>query len=418
MSDAKRKSNSLARLLAVLGPGLFLIGYNIGTGSVTTMASAGSRWGMSLTWTVVLSCVFTYVGLVAFSRYTLITGDTILYSIKQHFPLGKQIGFFIMTAVIIAEFTGLTGLMAIVVNLLQEGVRYVTGYDNSAIKLAITLSLAATLFILLWIGEYQLLEKILAALVMVMGISFIATAGLVVPSWRGVLSGMIPQVPREPGASLLVAGMAGTTFSSAILYCRSITIKAKGWSLAQEKTAQMDTRVSVSIMFLLSFAIMICAAGTLYVINKPIENAIDMVRILEPLAGKFAILLFIVGIVGAGVSSLIPTILIAPWVISDYTRQELDPRSWKSRVFVMIGVFICLTGPYLSTNPVILMILTMALLAAILPLSTVAITVLLNQKHLGKNRNGLLMNTACAATILFSIVMSYYSVIGLLEYFR
>jgi Mn2+/Fe2+ NRAMP family transporter len=171
-------------------------------------------------------------------------------------------------------------------------------------------------------------------------------------------------------------------------------------------------------MFLLSFAIMICAAGTLYVMHKPIENAIDMVRLLEPLAGKFAILLFIIGIVGAGVSSLIPTILIAPWVISDYTKQELEPRSWKSRVLVIIGVSICLIGPYLKTNPVILMILTMALLAAILPLSTVAITVLLNQKHLGKFRNGPAMNMACAATILFSMIMSYYSVIGLLEYFR
>ena len=54
---------SLRSILAMLGPGLFLIGYNIGTGSVTTMASSGSRWGMQLTWIVLLSCVFVFFGI-------------------------------------------------------------------------------------------------------------------------------------------------------------------------------------------------------------------------------------------------------------------------------------------------------------------------------------------------------------------
>ncbi len=418
MNKKKVNSSAIARLLAVLGPGLFLIGYNIGTGSVTTMASAGSRWGMSLTWTLVLSCVFTYVGLITFGRYTLITGETILYAIKQRLPMGKQIGFFIMTAVIIAEFASLTGLMAIVVDLLQEWIRYAGGYYNGAIKFALTLSLAAILFIILWTGEYQFLEKILAALVMVMGISFLATAVMVVPSWRDIISGLVPSAPKEPGASLLVAGMAGTTFSSAMLYCRSITVKAKGWRLAQAKTASSDAFVSVSMMFLLSIAIMICAAGTLYVMNKPIENAIDMVRTLEPLAGKFAISLFIIGIVGAGVSSLIPTVLIAPWVIADYTNVQINPKSRMSRIFVGLGILICLFGPYMKTNPVSLMILTMALLAVIVPLSTVGITVLLNQKHLGQFKNSLLMNIACVGAIIFSAFMSYYGVIGLASYFK
>ena len=418
MAQSTNKSSMVAKLLAVLGPGLFLIGYNIGTGSVTTMASAGSRWGMSLTWTVVLSCLFTYIGLFAFSRYTLVTGDTILYAIKQRFPMGRPIAFFIMSAVIFAEFFSLTGLMAISVDLLHEWIKYASGYYHDGIKLALTLSLSGMLFILLWIGEYQLLEKILAAVVMVMGISFLLPALLVVPSWREIFAGLIPGVPHEQGAALLVAGMAGTTFSSAILYCRSITLKAKGWRLAEQKKSLIDTVVSVGMMFLLSIAIMICAAGTLYTMNKPVENAIDMVRTLEPLAGQFAISLFIIGIVGAGVSSLIPTILIAPWVISDYTHTEINPHSKQSRIFVSLGVVVCLIGPYLRTNPVILMILTMALLAVILPLSTIAITILLNQKQLGEHKNGTGMNIACMGAILFSLIMSYYGVMGLQAYFN
>ena len=146
---------------------------------------------------------------------------------------------------------------------------------------------------------------------------------------------------------------------------------------------QADALVSVGAMFVLSIAVMICAAGTLYVARQPVEAAVDMVKTLEPLAGKFAITLFVAGIVGAGLSSLIPTILIGPWLIADYTNRPIDPRSRASRILVSVAVLIALGAPYLPSSiakPVFLMILTMALLAVILPFSTIAITILLNQK--------------------------------------
>jgi len=37
-------------LIAAIAPGIFLVGYNIGTGSITTMASAGADYGMAMTW--------------------------------------------------------------------------------------------------------------------------------------------------------------------------------------------------------------------------------------------------------------------------------------------------------------------------------------------------------------------------------
>ncbi|HQH52018.1 MAG TPA: Nramp family divalent metal transporter [Candidatus Hydrogenedentes bacterium] len=418
MQNEKRRP--LGKVLEVLGPGLFLIGYNIGTGSVTTMASAGSRWGMSLTWTVVLSCVFTYVGILTFGRYTLVTGDTILYAIKRRLPFGKGISLFLLAAVTMAEFAGITGLMAIIVDLVLEWIRFATGYYNGAIKFLVTGIGTGLLFWVLWRGGYAFLEKLLSILVAVMGVSFVLTALLLVPSWRDILVGLVPRVPQEPGASLLVAGMAGTTFSSAILYCRSITLKQKGWKADDEKRSRTDAIVSVGTMFILSIAVMICAAGTLYIARQPVEAAVDMVRTIEPLAGRFAITLFVVGIIGAGVSSLIPTILIGPWLISDYTNKPLNPRSTSSRVLVSIGSLIALGAPYFPptiAKPVFLMILTMALLAVILPFSTIAITVLLNQKkYMGARANSAVMNVACLATILFSMVMSYYAIIGLWEY--
>lgn len=412
------KRNFFSRLLAIIGPGLFLVGYNIGTGSVTTMASAGSRWGLSLTWTVVLACFFTLICIWAFSKYTLVTGDTILYAIKTRFPFGKQISSFILFSIILAEFAGVTGLTAIIVDLVREWISPLTSSDNERIKIIITIILVTGLFFVLWLGEYKALEKILAILVILMGLSFLLTVLFVVPSWESIYKGMLPKIPDEPNSSLIVAGMVGTTLSSAMLYCRSITLKAKGWGIDQSKNALTDAYVSVGAMFLLSFAVMICAAGTLYVMSKPVENAIDMVHTLEPLAGSLASAIFIAGCVGAGISSLIPTILIAPWLISDFKNTNINARSKNSRTFVIIGLLIAIIAPFINAKPVFLMILTMALLSIILPLSTISITVLLNQKHMGKNKNSIIMNTGCIGAIIFSIIMSYYGVIGLLEYFK
>jgi manganese transport protein len=411
----KTRLRPVRSILALLGPGLFLIGYNIGTGSVTTMASAGSRWGMQLTWTVLLSSFFVFIGILLFGRYTLATGETVLLAIRRHFPCGAPVALFIMGSLILAEFAGIAGLTAVMVDLLREWSVNVAGVSFDGLRVVLTLVICAATFLALWHGQYAFLETLLAILVAVMGACFLATAALIVPSWRDILVGLVPGIPREPKASLIVAGMSGTTFSAAMLYCRSITLKAKGWGPQQGRRAFVDAVVSASVMFALSIAVMMCAAGTLYIAGKSIEETVDMVRTLEPLAGDFALSVFVVGVVGAGLSSLLPTILIAPWLIADYQGAPVNPKSSVSRCFVALGVGIGLAGPFLDLKPVLLMTTTMALLAIVLPFSVIAITVLLNQKHVGRYKNTPLLNLACLATFLFSLTMSYYGVVGIVE---
>jgi manganese transport protein len=71
--------------LTSIAPGLFLIGYNIGTGSITTMASSGAAYGMTLIWPLLLSCIFTFFLIMLFGRYTSLTGMTILTSFRKYF---------------------------------------------------------------------------------------------------------------------------------------------------------------------------------------------------------------------------------------------------------------------------------------------------------------------------------------------
>jgi Mn2+/Fe2+ NRAMP family transporter len=86
--------NKILIALSAIGPGLFLIGYNIGTGSVTTMARAGAQFGMTLFWALILSCIFTYILMVAYGQMTLVSGKTALFNIKTRLKGGKLLALY------------------------------------------------------------------------------------------------------------------------------------------------------------------------------------------------------------------------------------------------------------------------------------------------------------------------------------
>ncbi len=126
-TNASEKSGIFTRLglfLSSIAPGIFLIGYNIGTGSITTMASAGAKYGMTLTWALLISCVFTYILIVTFGSYTAITGDTALHSFRKHF--GSAIAGFVLVSLLFSEWTSCMGVMSIVVQTVQEWSRPLT----------------------------------------------------------------------------------------------------------------------------------------------------------------------------------------------------------------------------------------------------------------------------------------------------
>jgi len=72
-----------ARFLTLFLPGIFLLGFNIGTGSVTAMAKAGATYGMSLLWTIVASCFATYFMICVYGKFTLVTGQTALQAFRN-----------------------------------------------------------------------------------------------------------------------------------------------------------------------------------------------------------------------------------------------------------------------------------------------------------------------------------------------
>src|SRR5690606_30276116 len=111
-----------------------------------------------------------------------------------------------------------------------------------------------------------------------------------------------------------LAGLVGTTMASVVIVSRSYLVAEKGWKLKDLKSENRDAILSLVLTFIVSAAIMASAAGTLFVRGIPVRDAIDMVGILQPLAGDFAATLFTLGIIAAALSSLFASYLLGPWM--------------------------------------------------------------------------------------------------------
>ncbi|MBD0777386.1 Nramp family divalent metal transporter [Maribacter sp. ANRC-HE7] len=402
----------VALLVSSIAPGLFLLGYNIGTGSVTTMATSGAQYGLRLSWALLLSCVFTYFLIISFGKFTIVSGKTVLQSFRSRFGYG--IAMFILLSLILSEFASCIGIMGVVTQIIQEWSRPYTSDGSGFHPMLIWLFFSAILVFLLWQGRYRFFEKVLAVFVGLMAASFLMTLFVTSPPPVDYLIGLIPTLPKENHTFLIISGMVGTTMGGVLYVVRSVLVSEKGWTLKDLKIEKRDAAISSGLMFILSLAVMGCAAGTLFPKGLHIENAIDMVKLMEPLAGKFASSIFVFGIVSAGLSSLFPILLLAPWLWSDFQGVKSNLKSPVSRGLIILGILISVTFPLFGGRPIFIMIASQSLAIMATPLILFLILILLNDKKImGKYKFNIRQNITMILILLFTIYMAVVGYMGL-----
>jgi Mn2+/Fe2+ NRAMP family transporter len=171
-------------------------------------------------------------------------------------------------------------------------------------------------------------------------------------------------------------------------------------------------------MFVLSVAVMAAAAGTLHPLGLKVENAIDMVKLLEPLAGRLAISVFVAGIVCAGLSSLFPIILLAPWLFADFNNKPRNMKSTSTRLLVLFGVLLGLVVPIFGGRPVLVMIMSQALTIIATPLVLALMLALYNKRSvMGEYTAGLKTNVGLLFILLFTLAMAVAGVVGIIDLF-
>ena len=424
MSDSIEKKSLLKKIIAIVlgfGPGIFAIGYTIGTGSVTSMIVAGSKFNMQLLWVLLLSCLFSGVLMFAYGNYGLITGETALYGFKKHLKYGKILAIIIIVGVTFGQWNSLMGILGISSNIIFE-ILAINFEGLRAFKYETVLITAIVIivvfYLLMLVGKYTFFEKILVIFVTLMGLSFVLSLCFVQPLSIDVVKGLIPTIPDVPGGKMLVAAFVGTTMASATFLSRPLFVKGKGWNINHLGQQKRDSITAAILIFIISGVIMAVAAGALFYQGKEVNQVLDMANTLEPVAGKWAVTIFFFGALSAGLSSIFPCLLIAPLLIADYQSGELDTSSKQFRIITFVACLVALIGPTFGANPIEIQILSQVFNVFVLPIVILGIILMVNNKKVMKEyKTSLFVNIGLYASLLFACVISYNGVVALFEYF-
>jgi Mn2+/Fe2+ NRAMP family transporter len=402
------------KTLALFLPGIFLLGFNIGTGSVTSMAKAGATYGMSLLWTIVASCLATFFMISVYGKYTLVTGETALQAFRKH--IHPAVGIFFIIALTAGVSGSVMGVMGIIADISFEWSK--TMVDGGIAPVYFAAFFIALVYYIFWNGKTQFFERSLAVIVAIMSACFLLNFFIMMPPPIDIIKGLIPNLPEIPadqgkGPFLVIASMVGTTVFSGLFIIRTTLVKEAGWTINDIKKQRNDAIVSVSMMFIISGSIMAAGAGTLYAEGLGLEKASQMIELLEPLVGAFATSIFAIGIIAAGVSSQFPNVLMLPWLLCDYNQSKRDMTLAKYRIMVLIISLLGLVVPIFDARPVFVMIVSQAFNAVILPVTVACILYLGNRKDvIGEHKNTTMTNIILTAILLFSIVTTSMGIRG------
>lgn len=424
MKGSKANSSIFKKLIALIlafGPGIFAIGYTIGTGSVTSMIVAGSTYGMQLLWVLVISCIFSGLLMYTYGNYALISGETALYGFKKNIKGGKIIALLIILGITFGQWNSLMGILGISANIIFEILHIyfpqLAGFRYETVLLVAVLVIAI-MYALLWVGKYTFFEKILVFFVTIMGLSFIISLFMVYPLPIEVVKGLVPSIPKVEGGKMMVAAFVGTTMAAATFLSRPLFIKGKGWTMANRNQQKKDAITAAVLVFIISASIMAVASGALFHQGQPVNKVLDMVNTLEPVAGKFALTLFFFGTLSAGLSSIFPCLLIAPILLADYQSGELDTTSKQFRIITGIACLFALIVPVFGANPIEMQIMSQVFNVFVLPLVIIGILLLVNNKKIMKGHStSIWINLGLAAALLFACVISYNGILGLIDFF-
>lgn len=401
--------NIIQRLL----PGIFLFGFTVGTGSVTAMAKAGADYGMSLLWTIFISCAITYFLIQLFGKFTLVTGLTALQAFKKH--IHPAISIFFIVALTTQVCGSVIGVMGILADVCYEwSNHYIEGGISPLIW---SIFFITFVYIIFLIGKTEIFEKVLAVFVAIMAVCFLINFFILMPPAIEIMQGMLPNVPdmnSNKNSFLVIASMVGTTVFSGLFILRTILVKEAGWTLKDEKTQRRDALFSAFLMFVVSMSIMAAAAGSLYVQGIKLEHVTQMITLLEPLAGGAAVTIFTFGLIAAGISSQFPNVALLPWLLDDFLQRKSNLKRTSYRIIALVISCLGLIVPIFNAKPIVIMVSSQAFGALVLPATVASIIYVGNKESVMKSHKfSTTTNLLLVMIFAFAILMSYMSYQGI-----
>lgn len=395
-----------------IGPGAVVTAAFIGPGTVTTCTLAGVRFHYALLWAL----VFATVGTIALQEMAARLGTV------GRIGLGDAVrrrvrapGLRLAAALLIAAAIGIGNAAYQTGNLLGAGLGAQAALGGEVRWWAAALGAGAA--VLLWLGSYRQIERVLVAMVVVMSLVFLATAVAVGAELPALLRGsLVPAMPA--GASVVALGLVGTTIVPYNLFLHASAARerfgtddATGTGGALQ-AARADLVVAIALGGLVSMAIVVTAAASG---ADQATTAAEMARQLEPLLGEWARVFFAAGLLAAGLTSAITAPMAAAYALAGVFGWPPDLRAPRLRLVwgtvIAVGIGFALAG----VRPVPAILFAQAANGLLLPLVAAFLLWVMNDRALlGRATNGRLANAVGALVVGLTLVLGVRAVIGAL----
>jgi manganese transport protein len=399
-----------------IGPGTLVAAAFIGPGTVTLCTLAGVNFGFNLLWAMLLSIIATIVLQEMAARLGIISQKGLSEVIREEIksPFLKQcITILILSAVVVGNASyeagnisgGILGLESVLG-------KYRMAIGTISINL-MSLLIGFIAFTLLYIGNYKFLEKALISLVLLMSVSFIATAILTKPNLLEVLNGMF--VPRFPEKSILtIIGLVGTTVVPYNLFLHASLVKERWHKKEDVSFARKDTIISIILGGLVSMAIIISAAA---IKTTDISNAADLAEGLAPLYGDFATYFMALGLFAAGITSAITAPLAAAYVAKGCLGWSGGLKSKKFRFVWFAILFLGVLFSSIGIKPIEIIKFAQVANGILLPIIAGILLWIVNKKSvLGNFVNSKIQNILGFFILVIAIFLGVKGILKVLNY--
>ena len=389
-----------------IGPGVLIAAAFIGPGTVTLCTIAGVSYGYSLIWAIILS-IFATIFLQELSlRIGLATkmnvAEVIRKSVKSVF-LNRFLLILIVSSILIGnaayEAGNITGA-----SLGISGIINYKAINN------IPLFIGIIAFVILYQGNYKIIERSLIILVLLMSLSFFLTAIITRPDISALLAGIFTPKVNEKSI-LIVLGLIGTTVVPYNIFLHSSLVIEKWDSIKKLKTARIESFISIFLGGIVSLSIIVTAAS---VNTQDVDSIIDLAKGLEPLYGKFAIYFLGIGLFASGITSSITAPLAASYVAKSCFGWK---GSMKSTKFRLVWILVLLFGVIVSMidiNPIEIIKFAQFSNSLLLPIITIILLWIVNNNRItGSQYSYNYQNIFGVIIIIISIVLGARGIISI-----
>ena len=309
-----------------LGPGLVTGAADDDPSGIATYSQAGAQFGFGLLWTMVL----TYPLMSAVQLISAHIGRVTGFGLAKN--MGDLLPRWLVTSLVILLFAANTINIGADIAAMGDAGQLVVGINSHLLTMGFALaSLALQLFI-----PYRRYAAFLKWITLCL-LAYVALVFMVHMDWKAAAVGLV--VPRIDSkvAVITVVAIFGTTISPYLFFWQSAQeveevaqqpaaepLVDAPWQARREfRRMRIDTFAGMAISNIVALAIMAGTAATLHASGQTtIGTAADAAKALQPVAGKFAFLLFALGIIGTG-------LLAVPVLAGSAAYAIGESRGWK-----------------------------------------------------------------------------------------